>query len=308
MKRAATGAAAGGGRAAPGKRRAAALPLSDNFQAGDADLKIHSSDGIAFRVHKANLLASSKTFANMFEATSEPSQEGTLPIIELTEPAAVLERILPYCYPNAVAPWELDLPKGDLELFGALDKYELWRGIEAVQAAMLKELQWSLDDDDHEWYYSEFDDSLVCFAFAKHFNLPTLIPQAMSILAEGVVQRASRNLPYLIEKLEGAELGCLCSHFHQDSMIVSIMKYATAVLHQHSRITGIRKPAFRPACQKQHLDSAWNALRGYGTQEGLARAPMDLALCRECQVELKTRREILGNEMSKLKGADGGFP
>ncbi|KAL8287294.1 hypothetical protein RQP46_003746 [Phenoliferia psychrophenolica] len=137
MKRAATGAAAGGGRAAPDKRAAAALPLSDNFQAGDADLEVHSSDGIAFRVHKANLLASSKTFADMFDATSEAVEDGELPTIELTESSATLERILPYCYPRPVAPWELDLPSGDLELFGALDKYEIWRGIEAVQAAMV---------------------------------------------------------------------------------------------------------------------------------------------------------------------------
>ncbi|KAL8287221.1 hypothetical protein RQP46_003673 [Phenoliferia psychrophenolica] len=120
MKRAASGAAEGGGRAAPGT----ALTLSDNFQAGDADLEIHSSDGVAFRVHKANLLASSKTFADMFDSTSEAPLDGDLPMIELTEPAAILERILPYCYPNSVAPWELDLPTGDLELFGALDKYE----------------------------------------------------------------------------------------------------------------------------------------------------------------------------------------
>ncbi|KAL8287277.1 hypothetical protein RQP46_003729 [Phenoliferia psychrophenolica] len=137
MKRAATGAAAGGGRAAPGKRAAAALPLSDNFQAGDADLEVHSADGIAFRVHKANLLASSKTFADMFDSIPEPAEAEGLPIIELTEPASVLERILPYCYPRPVAPWELDLPTRDLELFGALDKYEIWRGVEAVQSAML---------------------------------------------------------------------------------------------------------------------------------------------------------------------------
>ncbi|KAL8287297.1 hypothetical protein RQP46_003749 [Phenoliferia psychrophenolica] len=137
MKRAATGAAAGGGRAAPGKRAAAPLPLSDNFQAGDADLELHSSDGVAFRVHKANLLASSKTFADMFESTCEAAEGGDLPTLELTESAATLERILPYCYPNAVEPWVLDLPTGDLELFGALDKYEVHRGIEAVQVGML---------------------------------------------------------------------------------------------------------------------------------------------------------------------------
>ncbi|KAL8287216.1 hypothetical protein RQP46_003668 [Phenoliferia psychrophenolica] len=221
MKRAASGAAAGGGRAAPGKRRAAAaLPLSDNFQAGDADLEIQSSNGVAFRVHKANLLASSKTFADMFDSTSEPSQNGKLPTIELTERASILERILPYCYPIAVPLWDLDLPKWDLRMFEALDKYEIWRGIEAVQAAMLMFLQPYVEDGDG-WIYPNLKDALVCYAFGKHFRLRPLIHLAASIVAEGVLQGMAtfQGHPEIITELRGAKLGCLCAHIHQDSMV-----------------------------------------------------------------------------------------
>ena len=47
------------------------------------------------------------------------------PIIELTKSAAALERILPFCYPARVAPWKLQQPTADFELFDALIMYEL---------------------------------------------------------------------------------------------------------------------------------------------------------------------------------------
>lgn len=42
--------------------------------------------------------------------------------------------ILHYCYPSRVPPWSLNFPD-DLKFVGALDKYEIWRGIEALEAA-----------------------------------------------------------------------------------------------------------------------------------------------------------------------------
>ena len=61
----------------------------------------------------------------MYDSTNEAIRDGELPIVELTVSAAILERILPYCYPDCIAPVELDLPTDDLDLFGALDRYEV---------------------------------------------------------------------------------------------------------------------------------------------------------------------------------------
>ncbi|KAL8287218.1 hypothetical protein RQP46_003670 [Phenoliferia psychrophenolica] len=281
------------------------MKLSDNFRAGDADLEIHSSNGVAFRVHKANLLASSKTFADMFESTAERAEDGKLPIITLTERASVLEKILPYCYPRPVAPpWEF---WGDMKLFEALDKYEIWRGIEKVEAVMFKELQWSLSDNKDEWVTLDLDSSLLCYAFAKHFSLPALIPQAMTMLADNAAEAANLNLPDFILKLEGTELGCLCSRIPKDAMVLSIVKYATAVLHQHSSISQARNTIFHPRCGKGHLAEAWDALRDYGTREGLVRAATDTTLCRDCQIVLQDRKKMLSGEIAKLKADDGGF-
>ncbi|KAL8287298.1 hypothetical protein RQP46_003750 [Phenoliferia psychrophenolica] len=306
MKRAATGAAAGGGRAAPGKRAVAALPLSDNFQAGDADLELHSSEyaelfsgcgecgadrvrlrsGVAFRVHKANLLASSKTFADMFDSIPEPADTEGLPTIELTEPASVLERILPYCYPRPVAPWELDLPTGDLELFGALDKYEIWRGIEAVQAAMLVRLRMDYVPETCDYEWVDLGSAMVCHAFSKHFKLPALIPFAKAVLAESVAHTvAISSLPELSTFVEKADLGSLCSHLHRDSLALQLVKFSVELGEARGKIKAsllVQVGGGASTCNgsdTEDIDSEWDVLQHYGSRKGL--------LTRDCNLSYR---------------------
>lgn len=70
-----------------------------------------------FRVHKAKLSAASSVFDGMLEVGSGCS-------VTLVEPASVLERILPFVYPQVVQPVKTKFPEGD-SFVEALFKYEV---------------------------------------------------------------------------------------------------------------------------------------------------------------------------------------
>jgi hypothetical protein len=107
--------------------------------------------GVRFLAHRANLLASSKMLAGMFEMVPAPETE--VPVIPLEESGVTLERMLAYFYPKKIPRLELGEMDKDVALIGAFDKYEvglpqclgssstdvsslqIWRGLEAFASA-----------------------------------------------------------------------------------------------------------------------------------------------------------------------------
>lgn len=96
-----------------------------------SDFTVISSDGVRFRVHKANLATSSNILSDMLEVGQPVGGKGNRETVTLVERAEVLERVLPFVYPKFVPPLEPKLP-GDEELLETLFKYEIFRGIEAA--------------------------------------------------------------------------------------------------------------------------------------------------------------------------------
>ncbi|KAI0744119.1 hypothetical protein C8Q80DRAFT_879994 [Daedaleopsis nitida] len=85
----------------------------------DADIILRSSDGSTFRVHKLVLKIASAGFAGMF--TLPDATTGALPVVDLTEDAASLEKLLRRCYPVARPP--LTTLADILTVLAAAEKY-----------------------------------------------------------------------------------------------------------------------------------------------------------------------------------------
>ncbi|KAL8276905.1 hypothetical protein RQP46_010733 [Phenoliferia psychrophenolica] len=83
-----------------------------------ADLTIISSDGIKFKVHKAQLVAHREPFKEKFEDGS------TGPEVPLDETAAVLARLLPYAYPDFIPVSAIKFPR-DFKFVQAIHKYKV---------------------------------------------------------------------------------------------------------------------------------------------------------------------------------------
>ncbi|EIW58566.1 uncharacterized protein TRAVEDRAFT_84885, partial [Trametes versicolor FP-101664 SS1] len=87
------------------------------FPKPDADVIPRSSNGVEFRVHKAILSEASPVFESMLtppqpSATpSNPSISGSqatapaeLPVVDMSDPSEVLDRLLRLCYPPSEDP------------------------------------------------------------------------------------------------------------------------------------------------------------------------------------------------------------
>lgn len=106
------------------------------FNKPTADAILRTKDGVAFRVHTAILAEASPFFADMFtlpqpsQADPKSSSEGdseradSLPVIDVTEDSATLEKTLRYCYPGVDNPMLATV--GELEvIMEAAKKYQL---------------------------------------------------------------------------------------------------------------------------------------------------------------------------------------
>ncbi len=131
------------------------------FAYPDADLKIVSSDGISFFVHKSRMASSSPVFADMFSfpvpdsAASEPSDGVSTvtdtPCVDLTEGSTTLEGLLYFVYhtdndkDEAVLPFKrfhyYSSPLEEFQRFSALFEAACKYEIDQAQKACVNALQ-----------------------------------------------------------------------------------------------------------------------------------------------------------------------
>ncbi|GAA5887562.1 hypothetical protein JCM5296_002619 [Sporobolomyces johnsonii] len=136
---------------------------------GEPDCVLISSDGTRFPSHTRALFASSPIFEDLLvpspssSTSASPSSSKfpspTLPEATLPETAETLAYILPFLYPTPVQPRALEFPR-DWEVVKALDKYQVWRGIDAVHAGFLK--------------HGKPIHHAQAYAFGRHFDFPRL--------------------------------------------------------------------------------------------------------------------------------------
>ncbi|KAI8992963.1 hypothetical protein BD414DRAFT_535549 [Trametes punicea] len=77
----------------------AASKTSSLFNKANADVIIRSCDGTDLRLHKVILSLASPVFEGMFTIPAEPSQDGSVQTVDLTESATTLEDLFRFCYP-----------------------------------------------------------------------------------------------------------------------------------------------------------------------------------------------------------------
>ncbi|KAJ6497276.1 hypothetical protein C8R45DRAFT_124078 [Mycena sanguinolenta] len=98
--------------------------LSQRFCASDADLTVCSSDGVLFKVHRQTLETHSGVFAGAADATRPENGDE---VVDLTEPASVLDVLFQFMYTTAHQP---DLRTVDFstlsDLTEAAEKYMVY--------------------------------------------------------------------------------------------------------------------------------------------------------------------------------------
>jgi len=117
--------------------QAGRIRSSESFQDNDADTSFLSSDGVLFRVHRANLACGSEGFAPP-PGTSSPSTNDQ---VQLTETAQTLELLFQFMYPQRPP----DLAAVNFDLFmdvaEAAEKYQVYAAMQIC--AMHMELLYS---------------------------------------------------------------------------------------------------------------------------------------------------------------------
>lgn len=96
------------------------------FRGDDGDIILRSSDNFDFHVHKLMLSKASPVFENMLQSPPPGTQDGhalVLQIVEMTEPANVLDLLLRLCYPMDLV--EIEEAAQVHPLLAALFKYEM---------------------------------------------------------------------------------------------------------------------------------------------------------------------------------------
>ncbi|KAM0746969.1 hypothetical protein T439DRAFT_329243 [Meredithblackwellia eburnea MCA 4105] len=155
----------------PEKIYSEAFPSSNG-----GDTIIVSSDGIKFSVHKGNLRAGSDTLSDMFEI----AMDGPEASVDMEEKAEVFEVVLPYLYPKKVPKFNPDLPKM-FEVFRAFDKYQIWRGMEAIEHSLLTHYMESSMRGQGDF---TFEQEIYAYLFARHIDDRTLIRCSFSNILE----------------------------------------------------------------------------------------------------------------------------
>ncbi|KZW03528.1 hypothetical protein EXIGLDRAFT_721745 [Exidia glandulosa HHB12029] len=94
-----------------------------SFNFADSDVTLRSSDNVLFRVHRANLMACSVTFRDMFHVGKETDEA-----VQLSETSSTLAHLLAMCYPAEDPPVDFSLlASGDiLACYEAAVKYQMW--------------------------------------------------------------------------------------------------------------------------------------------------------------------------------------
>ncbi|EGN96859.1 hypothetical protein SERLA73DRAFT_93495 [Serpula lacrymans var. lacrymans S7.3] len=122
--------------------------FSPPFDNADADVILHTSDGVQFRVYKIILIIASSVLKDVLSSASsstQPShpaatgiksrQEENTIILDIKEDSQTTERLLHFCYPSAdPALHTLDDVQGVLEM---MKKYEMIEVIERVRKLLV---------------------------------------------------------------------------------------------------------------------------------------------------------------------------
>ncbi|KAG6916788.1 hypothetical protein DXG01_005311 [Tephrocybe rancida] len=108
--------------------------VSERFSAPDADIVFQSSDGIQFRIHKANLDACTEGFS--------PPEHSTLDeVAHLTEQSHVLELLFQFIYPES----QPELETFDFDILSALaeaaEKYRVYPAMNLCTLHLAKHLR-----------------------------------------------------------------------------------------------------------------------------------------------------------------------
>ncbi|KAF7350681.1 BTB domain-containing protein [Mycena sanguinolenta] len=74
--------------------------ISSPFDDTDADVILRSSDGVDFHVYRLVLSLASSVFKDMF-GFPQPNSEATIPTVQVTESALILDMALRFWYPGA---------------------------------------------------------------------------------------------------------------------------------------------------------------------------------------------------------------
>ncbi|KAI0690285.1 hypothetical protein C8T65DRAFT_101241 [Cerioporus squamosus] len=108
------------------------------FDYPDWDVALRSSDNVLFRLHQMILGKASPVFEGMFTLPSDPDAPNRPQVVDITEDADTIERLLRMCYPvphpTIVTTEEL------VALLGAMRKYEMEHIAPAVELHMLNML------------------------------------------------------------------------------------------------------------------------------------------------------------------------
>ncbi|ORY72751.1 hypothetical protein BCR35DRAFT_354311 [Leucosporidium creatinivorum] len=221
------------------------LTLSSTYNASDADVELRSKDGVRFlvdRVHRANLLASSKMLAGMFETV--PAPEVKVPIIHLAEDSAVLQQMLAYFYPKRLPRLKLGDMDEDVALIAAFDKYEVWRGIEAYSSAFYFKYGAHFFDRPVR-YWPTLGNSFCAYAFARSFGIDDLHAGSKLALIE-----SAEGTEDLEETLSSIYIGSLGAAVDVSSVALRLLAYihnsrqtfAEGRIHFSSRLRGMITP------------------------------------------------------------------
>ncbi|KAG8974439.1 hypothetical protein FRC05_007238 [Tulasnella sp. 425] len=172
-----------------------ALSPFDYDSAGDCILQ--SSDGIHFKVIRQFLVTASTVFADMFAVGSVPTNDGSLPIVALTEHSNVLKALLTMLYPT-------DIPKPSTT--------DLWQSPDMLSAApaQMYGLAWRLKMQDEVVIASRYTHK------ESFENLANVVPLQGLVALMDLKERRHDAIEAFLLQLR-AQYNLLCST-HQSNM------------------------------------------------------------------------------------------
>lgn len=116
------------------------MSTSLHFSSLDADLVLRSNTPLSldFRVHRCILSAASPFFAHMFTLPQSPSDSDNppVPIVDVSEPNEVLEKVLRFIYPMADPP--VDTLDELVDLLEAATKYDMIFALDTLRRLLVE--------------------------------------------------------------------------------------------------------------------------------------------------------------------------
>ncbi|KAI5477465.1 hypothetical protein MNV49_006377 [Pseudohyphozyma bogoriensis] len=150
-------------------------------------------------------------------------------IVQLTEPASVLEVLLQFMAParSHRVRWKAALPEA-LDVVAAFDKYEVWRGIDYTKHQLFAPIAGGRQPSSRSSYSGgNFDHELLLYAFAHHFGYEEMRDDALSFLYASSAGSAHRKR--WERRLREVDLGVLGSRLDRYELSTLLLKRHLAV-------------------------------------------------------------------------------